>query len=61
LPVSDVPFKPFFKDQVIIDNMLPDSRKNGAWLLTENQGLLYAANNPKVLYLKLRKMLVVNQ
>lgn len=46
LPVSDGPFKAFFKDQVIIDHMVPDT-KNGVWLLTENQGLLYAANNFK--------------
>jgi signal transduction histidine kinase/ligand-binding sensor domain-containing protein/DNA-binding response OmpR family regulator len=46
LPISDGPFKSFFKDQVIIDHVVPDP-KNGVWLLTENQGLLYAENNPK--------------
>jgi len=45
LPVSDGPFKSFFKDQVIIHHMVPDP-KNGVWLLTENQGLLYVANRP---------------
>lgn len=43
LPVSEGPFKSLFKDQVVINEVMPD-HENGVWMLTDNQGLLYATN-----------------
>lgn len=43
LAISDGTYKYLFKD-VVVDKIVPDE-ENGVWLLSENQGVLYARNN----------------
>lgn len=43
IPVSDGPYKSLFKDQVIINKIIPDNL-DGVWLLTKGKGMFYVSN-----------------